>query len=135
VNHVIWSRLETQPDPINKRIDDLRDTTNRPFEAVNGRLDKMDGRFESVNRRIDGLEAKTDRQFELVNKRIRCASGQVGEVAIFNPDGFVNSGNSPARGPVGAANPQQILLTAFHRNEGVCTFIPATRLALRSITL
>jgi len=54
------------------------------------------------------------------------------DIATFQPSGLVNNGNSPRLGPVGARNPQQILLTSFNRNNGVRGFIPATRLGLNS---
>jgi hypothetical protein len=54
------------------------------------------------------------------------------DVATFQPSGLINFGNNPNRSPVGARNPQQILLSSFNRNDGVRGFIPATRLALNA---
>jgi hypothetical protein len=52
------------------------------------------------------------------------------DIATFQTPGLVNNGNNPRTGPVGAANPQQILLTSFNRNNGVRGYIPATRVGL-----
>ncbi|RMG45348.1 MAG: hypothetical protein D6723_18470 [Acidobacteria bacterium] len=54
------------------------------------------------------------------------------DIATFQPEGLVNTGNNPQPGPVGAAEPQQMQLTSFRRNDGVRGFTPATRLALHS---
>lgn len=54
------------------------------------------------------------------------------DIATFQPEGLVNTGNNPRPGPVGARIPQQILLTSFTRNSGVRGFIPATRLGLNA---
>lgn len=52
------------------------------------------------------------------------------DMATFQTPGLVNNGNSPRLGPIGAATPQQILLTSFQRNSAVRGFMPATRLGL-----
>ncbi|MCS6803896.1 MAG: hypothetical protein RMM98_03280 [Acidobacteriota bacterium] len=52
------------------------------------------------------------------------------DMTTFQTPGLINNGNSPRVGPIGAVNPQQILLTSFQRDSAVRGFMPATRLGL-----
>jgi hypothetical protein len=109
-NHASGQALTTFSVGLDEFVlgDPVRTTTDEYLVGVDARLGKVDLTFEQ-----DVRTFKDD-------------------IATFQLPGIINVGNNPNRAPVGARDPQQILLSSFNRNNGVRGFIPATRLALNA---
>jgi chaperonin cofactor prefoldin len=71
---IIMRSNEKRFETIDKRINDLREYTDKKFESIDRRFETIDKRFndlkEYVDKRINDLKDYVDKRFEAVDKRL-----------------------------------------------------------------